>query len=83
MVDGSIIVVAKCPLAGKSKTRLIPLLGAEGSATLATAMLSDILQNLTTLVRVHIDLIRICINYLKMALLYLGVICRSDAHQCS
>ena len=59
MVDGSIIVVAKCPLAGKSKTRLIPLLGAEGSATLATAMLSDILQNLTILVCVHIHLIRI------------------------
>lgn len=51
MVDGSIVLVAKCPIPGKSKTRLQPLLGPEGSAALAKAMLSDILVNLTNLVR--------------------------------
>ncbi len=40
------MVVAKCPLPGKSKTRLIPLLGEDGSAKLAKAMLSDILLSL-------------------------------------
>lgn len=44
--NGSIIVVAKCPIPGKSKTRLIPLLGQDGSATLAKAMLSDVLMTL-------------------------------------
>jgi hypothetical protein len=50
MVDGSIVLVAKCPIPGKSKTRLIPLLGEDGSVALAQAMLSDILTNLTALV---------------------------------
>ena len=40
---GAIVVVAKCPIPGKSKTRLISLLGPEGSAQLAKAMLSDVL----------------------------------------
>jgi glycosyltransferase A (GT-A) superfamily protein (DUF2064 family) len=44
--DGAIVVVAKCPIPGKSKTRLIPLLGPEGSARLARAMLSDVLVSL-------------------------------------
>ncbi|KAI2506018.1 hypothetical protein MHU86_8429 [Fragilaria crotonensis] len=43
---GVIVVVAKCPLPGTSKTRLIPLLGEDGSANLAKAMLSDILLSL-------------------------------------
>ena len=51
MVDGSIVLVAKSPIPGKSKTRLIPLLGPQGAAVLAEAMLSDILQSLTTVVR--------------------------------
>ena len=51
-MDGSIVLVAKCPRPGHSKTRLIPLLGAEGAADFARAMLSDILANLTRLVRV-------------------------------
>ena len=46
MIQGSIIVVAKCPIAGKSKTRLVPLLGKDGSAKLAKAMLSDVLMTL-------------------------------------
>jgi glycosyltransferase A (GT-A) superfamily protein (DUF2064 family) len=44
---GSIVVVAKCPIPGKSKTRLIPLLGPEGSVVLAKAMLSDVLTTLS------------------------------------
>jgi hypothetical protein len=44
---GSIVLVAKCPIPGKSKTRLIPLLGPEGSVVLAKAMLSDVLTTLT------------------------------------
>eukprot|EP00934_Nitzschia_sp_Nitz4_P008001 Nitzschia sp. Nitz4//scaffold138_size62050//45665//46477//NITZ4_006394-RA/size62050-exonerate_est2genome-gene-0.35-mRNA-1//1//CDS//3329535785//7991//frame0 len=43
---GTILVVSKCPLPGSSKTRLIPLLGAEGAAALAKAMLSDVLLTL-------------------------------------
>jgi glycosyltransferase A (GT-A) superfamily protein (DUF2064 family) len=42
-VTGAIVVVAKCPIQGKSKTRLIPLLGEQGSVALAKAMLSDVL----------------------------------------
>lgn len=45
--DGAIAVIAKCPMAGKSKTRLIPLLGEQGSAALARAMLSDVLTSLS------------------------------------
>jgi hypothetical protein len=44
--DGAIVVVAKCPIGGKSKTRLIPLLGEDGSANLARCMLSDVLLTL-------------------------------------
>jgi hypothetical protein len=43
---GTIVVLSKCPIAGKSKTRLIPLLGEQGSVQLATAMLSDVLTTL-------------------------------------
>lgn len=46
-VSGSVVVVAKCPIPGKSKTRLIPLTGVDGSAQLATAMLADVLTALT------------------------------------
>lgn len=45
-VGGAIVVFAKCPIAGASKTRLAPLLGAEGAAALAQAMLSDVLVSL-------------------------------------
>jgi hypothetical protein len=45
--NGAIAVIAKCPMAGKSKTRLIPLLGEQGSAALARAMLSDVLTSLS------------------------------------
>lgn len=44
--DGTIVVVAKCPMKGKSKTRLVPLLGEQGSVDLALAMLSDVLLTL-------------------------------------
>ena len=49
--EGCIIVVAKCPIPSKSKTRLIPLLGEEGAASLAKAMLCDVLVNLSRMVR--------------------------------
>jgi len=45
-VEGTIVVVAKCPIPGKSKTRLIPLLGKEGSVRLAKSMLSDVLKTI-------------------------------------
>jgi glycosyltransferase A (GT-A) superfamily protein (DUF2064 family) len=44
---GSIAVFAKCPIAGRSKTRLSNLLGDEGAAYLARAMLSDILSTIS------------------------------------
>lgn len=44
--EGSIVVFAKCPIPGKSKTRLIPLLGEEGSVQLAKGMLSDVLKSI-------------------------------------
>lgn len=40
------MIFAKCPIPGKSKTRLIPLLGEEGSVRLAKAMLSDVLKTI-------------------------------------
>ena len=43
----AVVVVAKCPIPGRSKTRLIPLLGEEGSSKLAKAMLSDVLVSLS------------------------------------
>lgn len=46
-VGGAVVVFAKCPIAGASKTRLTPLLGPEGAALLAKAMLSDILVSLS------------------------------------
>ena len=45
--SGTIVVFAKCPLPGSSKTRLAPLLGDDGAALLAQAMLSDVLSSLT------------------------------------
>ena len=47
VVGGAIVVVAKCPRSGHSKTRLAPLLGTEGAAALAQAMLSDVLVSLS------------------------------------
>jgi glycosyltransferase A (GT-A) superfamily protein (DUF2064 family) len=52
-IPSTIVVIAKCPIPGKSKTRLIPLLGEEGSVTLAKAMLADILSTLSTCVSSH------------------------------
>jgi glycosyltransferase A (GT-A) superfamily protein (DUF2064 family) len=44
---GAIVVFAKCPLPGTSKTRLSGMLGKEGSAFIAKAMLSDVLLSLS------------------------------------
>ena len=49
-VRGTIAVFAKCPIAGSSKTRLSSLLGDDGAADLAQAMLSDILCNISNYV---------------------------------
>ena len=46
-VGGAIVVFAKCPTPGASKTRLAPLLGDDGAASLARAMLKDILVKLS------------------------------------
>ncbi|KAL9184155.1 hypothetical protein ACHAXT_002241 [Thalassiosira profunda] len=46
-VGGAIVVFAKCPIAGASKTRLAPLLGDDGAAALARAMLSDVLVSIS------------------------------------
>ena len=43
----TIVVVAKTPVAGQSKTRLIPALGPGGSAVLAQALLLDVLTTVT------------------------------------
>ena len=44
---GAIVVVAKCPSPGTSKTRLAGLLGNDGSAELAKAMLCDVLMTIS------------------------------------
>ena len=44
---GAIVVVAKCPIPNKSKTRLIPMLGIEGATKLAKAMLCDVLVTIS------------------------------------
>ncbi|KAL3795745.1 hypothetical protein HJC23_008232 [Cyclotella cryptica] len=46
-VGGAIVIFAKCPISGVSKTRCAPLLGYDGAASLAQAMLSDILITLS------------------------------------
>ncbi len=46
-MSGAIIVFAKCPIPGASKTRLSGLLGVDGSARMAKAMLSDVLLSLS------------------------------------
>lgn len=51
---GAIVVIAKCPIPGKCKTRLAACLGDEKAALLARAMLSDVLVTLTKSVRTYI-----------------------------
>lgn len=46
-------VFAKCPVPGRSKTRIAPLLGEDEAALLATAMLSDIIVSLTSCVHLR------------------------------
>ena len=45
-VEGTVILVAKLPCKGRSKTRLVPALGEDATLALATAMLSDMLSRL-------------------------------------
>lgn len=44
LAEVSLIVIAKSPLPGRAKTRLIPDLGPEGAAALAAACLTDTLE---------------------------------------
>lgn len=53
----AIVVVAKVPIEGKSKTRLIPKLGASGSVRLATAMLQDVVETIGSDVRIDVLLV--------------------------
>lgn len=46
-LSGTIVVVAKCPFPGQCKTRLIPFVGPDGAATLARAMLCDVLETVS------------------------------------
>ena len=43
MIPVRLVVLAKAPVAGKAKTRLIPRLGPDGAAALAAGMLADTL----------------------------------------
>lgn len=43
----TIVVIAKAPVAGQCKTRLVPAFGADGSAQFARAMLLDVLTSLS------------------------------------
>ncbi len=56
-VGGAIVLFAKCPIPGASKTRLSPLLGHEGSALLAKGMLSDVIITISESVRVQLFLL--------------------------
>jgi len=47
-ITGALAVIAKEPVAGAAKTRLIPALGAEGAGRLAAAMLADTLAMVRT-----------------------------------
>ena len=44
----TLLLIAKCPALGTSKSRLVPVMGADATLQLATAMLLDILHNLGT-----------------------------------
>lgn len=48
-----VVVVAKCPIPGSSKTRLHKLLGEKGAAKLAGAMLSDVLTTISQVTRTN------------------------------
>ena len=70
-VGGAIVVVAKCPLAGSCKTRLVPLLGEEGAACLARAMLSDVLTSISECVSTTYHTLSYytmpsCVNFFRM-----------------
>jgi len=68
-VGGAVVVVAKCPIAGVSKTRLEPLLGDEGAAQLAQAMLSDVLVSLSECVSMSFNDCSFITSVAKVALL--------------
>ena len=77
MAAASIVVVAKCPIPGQSKTRLIPVLGEEGSAALAKSMLADVLTVVTDCVSINNHrlccLLHCCISEMTYAVLVLSI----------
>ena len=46
-MEGAIVIFAKCPISGCSKTRLSTLLSSDGCASFAQAMLSDVLCSIS------------------------------------
>lgn len=54
-----IIIFAKAPLAGFAKTRMIPLLGAEGAANLAWRMLDS---TLASAISAQLGLVELCVT---------------------
>ena len=65
-VGGAIVVFAKCPIAGASKTRLAPLLGDDGAAALARAMLSDVLVSISG----YVSLVDVNCNRIPIEFMY-------------
>jgi len=53
---GKIIVFARAPVPGKTKTRLIPALGEEGAARLHAELIHRTLEKCTTLKNVETEL---------------------------
>lgn len=54
--DGEILVMARAPVAGKAKTRLVPALGAEGAATLHRYLVERLLSELSDAALANITL---------------------------
>jgi len=73
----SIVVVAKVPVAGKSKTRLIPKFGEDGSAKLARAMLLDVLTCLSDCVSLFVRLL--CYSFVESGRSLVDLSLLSDA----
>jgi rSAM/selenodomain-associated transferase 1 len=55
MFTATLVMFAKLPIAGRVKTRLIPVLGEEGAAQLADAFLLDLTARLARTLDKHID----------------------------
>lgn len=54
--ESRLVIFSRAPVPGRSKTRLIPVIGAEGAAQLHSAMLSNLVDELVTACLAPIDL---------------------------